>query len=78
MTTFLDSVFNRHAAHHCKVVVVRPILPNLETNLFLDLNRSLDKFWNDNAHKETVEDWLDAHPFQEAEPDDADPVWTSK
>ncbi|KAI2611996.1 hypothetical protein GGR54DRAFT_616801 [Hypoxylon sp. NC1633] len=43
-----------------------------------DLNRSLNEFYDKNAHKETVEDWLDVHPYHEAGSDDADPVWMSK
>lgn len=44
----------------------------------LDLNRSLDEFYNKHARKETAEEWLDAHPFQQAVADDADAVWMAK
>ncbi|KAH7327741.1 hypothetical protein B0I35DRAFT_415627 [Stachybotrys elegans] len=43
-----------------------------------ELNQSLDEFYNKHARKETVESWLDAHPFTDAIPDDADPVWMAK
>ncbi|KFG79616.1 hypothetical protein MANI_029727 [Metarhizium anisopliae] len=43
-----------------------------------DLNRSLDEFYNKHARKETAEEWLDAHPFQQAVADDADAVWMAK
>ncbi|EXV00475.1 hypothetical protein X797_006537 [Metarhizium robertsii] len=46
--------------------------------LLKDLNRSLDEFYNNHARKETAEDWLDAHPFQQAVADDADAVWMAK
>ncbi|PNY27842.1 Uncharacterized protein TCAP_02241 [Tolypocladium capitatum] len=43
-----------------------------------DLNRSLDEFYNKYAHRETAENWLNTHPFQQAVSDDADAVWMTK
>lgn len=39
-----------------------------------DLIRSLDEFYD----TETAKNWLDAHPVQDAVPDDADNVWMAK
>ncbi|KAF9876296.1 hypothetical protein CkaCkLH20_06239 [Colletotrichum karsti] len=43
-----------------------------------DLNQALDEFYNEHARKETVKDWLRAHPFQGAIADDADAEWMAK
>ncbi|KAK7416311.1 hypothetical protein QQX98_005255 [Neonectria punicea] len=43
-----------------------------------DLNQALDDFYGKYAHKETAEDWLSAHPYQEAASDDADTTWMAK
>ncbi|KAM4058951.1 hypothetical protein HRG_008172 [Hirsutella rhossiliensis] len=43
-----------------------------------DLNQALDEFYAKHAHMEAAEKWLDAHPFQDAIPDDADAAWTAK
>ncbi|RSM15798.1 hypothetical protein CDV31_004740 [Fusarium ambrosium] len=46
--------------------------------LLKELNRSLDEFWAEYAKKETAENWLNAHPFQDAVSDDEDSVWIGK
>ncbi|UNI13306.1 hypothetical protein JDV02_000063 [Purpureocillium takamizusanense] len=46
--------------------------------LLEDLNRSLDEFYKSYARRETVENWLDTHPFPQAVADDADAVWMAK
>ncbi|KXX74391.1 hypothetical protein MMYC01_209936 [Madurella mycetomatis] len=43
-----------------------------------DLNRSLDEFYGEYARNERAEDWLDAHDFQDAIPEDQDAVWMAK
>lgn len=47
-------------------------------SFFLDLNRSLDEFYDTYARRTAVETWLDAHPYQGAVPDDADNVWMAQ
>ncbi|KAH7265854.1 hypothetical protein B0J15DRAFT_545883 [Fusarium solani] len=46
--------------------------------LLKELNRSLDEFYAEYAQKETAENWLNTHPFQNAVSDDADSVWIGK
>ncbi|KAJ0160969.1 hypothetical protein CTA2_7000 [Colletotrichum tanaceti] len=43
-----------------------------------DLNRCLTEFYVKNASQESVETWLDTHPFKDAAADDADAVWMAK
>ncbi|PNY23834.1 Uncharacterized protein TCAP_06226 [Tolypocladium capitatum] len=44
----------------------------------VELNKSLDEFWDQYATKETAEKWLDEHPFQSAMTDDGDQIWGQK
>ncbi|RSM03314.1 hypothetical protein CEP52_007460 [Fusarium oligoseptatum] len=46
--------------------------------LLKELNRSLDEFYAEYAKKETAENWLNKHPFQDAVSDDEDSVWIGK
>ncbi|KAM6508007.1 hypothetical protein FSOLCH5_013207 [Fusarium solani] len=39
---------------------------------------SKDEFYAEYAQKETAENWLNTHPFQNAVSDDADSVWIGK
>ncbi|KAH6640659.1 hypothetical protein F5144DRAFT_561218 [Chaetomium tenue] len=43
-----------------------------------DLNRSLNEFYERHAKKETVDSWLENHPFPEALPDEADERWKAQ
>jgi hypothetical protein len=38
----------------------------------------LDEYFNQNAVRETVSKWLEAHPFQGAVADDAEKEWMAK
>lgn len=44
----------------------------------IDLNRSLNEFYERHAKKETVDGWLESHPFPEALPDEADEKWKAQ
>jgi hypothetical protein len=38
----------------------------------------LDEFYAEYARKESAEDWLDAHDYQDTMPEDQDAVWMAK
>lgn len=38
----------------------------------------MNKFYDEYARKESAEDWLNAHDYQDATPEDQDVVWMAK
>ena len=44
----------------------------------IDLNRSLDKFFDKHAEKKTAEQWLDDNDFNSAVGDDAVAFWLAR